>query len=1722
MRLLDGATIIRGSKGGSQSAQTPTEQPDDLLSTAKLKLLIALGEGEIQGDLTAQNIFLGDTPLANDDGTYNFTGVKWEYRTGTQDQEYIQGMPEVDNELAVGLEVKQASPWTHQYTNLSLDAVRIKLSLPAQYQYKDNGDMVGTSTQYVIELSTDGAAWQIVVEGVFSGKTTSEYQRDHRIDLPKATSGWSIRVRRITADSTSATKLVNAFKVFSYAEVIDSKLRYPNTALLFLELDASQFNGSVPKTTCKYKGKLVRVPDNYDPNTRTYTGTWTGSFKWAYTNNPAWIFYDLVLDKIYGMGNRVDASMIDKWELYTIAQYCDDMVSDGAGGKEPRFTCNAYIQSQEDAYTVLKDIAAIFRGITFWGNDQIYVRADAPQDDVDFVYHASNVIDGLFTYAGGSYKNRYTSCQVSWSDPQNNYSDTPEAVYDKDLVERYGVNETQLTAIGCTSQSEAHRRGRWLLLSNAKDGTISFGVGLDGYIPLPAEIIGVADPYRAGKQNGGRISAVNGLNVTLDRAINYASGDRLVLNLPDGTAQTRTIGAVSADKKTVTVTTAFRQQPVAGGVWAIDSDNLAIQYFRITSIASNDDGTFTVTGVQHDKNKYQYIDDGVKVDAAPITITPAAVMQAPKNITVTEVDHIDQGLTVATMQVQWDKVEGAISYTAQWRKDKGDWINVGQTSTQGFSIQGIYAGVYDVRVRSVNAADISSPWGTSESVSLPGKVGKPGTPLNLLASDNVVWNIKLSWAFPAGSGDTSTTEIQQATTADGQNPQLLVSVAYPSTSYQHGPMAAGVRRWYRARLVDRIGNAGDWTGWVQGVTSTDTGALLNDITEAVMNSETGKALVERITSVESDVSGLDSAVDQAQADIKSARDDLSTAKTDIQQNKTDIKAARDDLSSAKIDIQQNKTDIKAARDDLDLAREQVNTSLTGINNNISDVNTRVTNVNNDIQQKINTITGGSSQSIATVVSQVETLQANDQSMSTRLDAVVAKSDGNATAIATEQTARANADSALGTRIDTITTQTGNNSAAITALQNAQTTTDNSLAEFSRVTSAKFDAGAAADIENALSTDKNAQQQRETSGKLSARITQSEQAQADDREAFAVYRQSVEARFDSTGSDIADVSAQVLSEQGARASADDALSSRVDAVTATAAGNAASIVSEAKARADADQGLTEMVMAVSAKTDSNAASINTEITARTDADSALAKRIDTVTASTGANATAITTEQTARANADTALGQRITDVKTTTDSNTARLTTVEKAVTDNQSATVKRLDSLDASVGNNASAIATEQTARADGDTALGKRIDTVSASTSSNTSAITTEQTARANADTALGKRIDTVEASAGSNATAITTEQTARANADTALGQRITDVKATTDNNTSRLTTVEKAVTDNQSATTTRLNSLDASVASNATAITTEQTARANADTALGTRIDSVKTSTDGNTASIGLLQTAQTTTDQALATLTQSTEAYFDASAMADIENALANDKDAQNQRAAAGVIRARVTQAEKAQADANQAFASYQREITVQFDNNSARVSTLEQAQSDSSQAFAQFQQTTTAQLNTFTASIQQNASAISAVDGKVSAQYNVKVQVDQNGVLYAAGMGIGMENGPNGMQSTVAFLADRFVIMSQVGTTPKAFFALQNGQAIMDTAFIGDATIGRGKITDTLQSDNFVSGMTGLSINFKTGVFENNGYVAGQGRMTWSNNRLVGYDASGNVVFILGQQ
>lgn len=334
------------------------------------------------------------------------------------------------------------------------------------------------------------------------------------------------------------------------------------------------------------------------------------------------------------------------------------------------------------------------------------------------------------------------------------------------------------------------------------------------------------------------MKAINGRVVTLDRAIDYEAGARLVMNMPDGNTQSRTIEAVDNEEHTVTLTTAYSQTPVYGAVWAIDSDKVAIQYFRVMSVAANDDetGGFTISAIQHDPEKYRYIDDGVRIESPPITVTPINVLDAPENIVIEETDYIAQGLSVATMYVSWTRVEGAVRYIAQWRKDNGEWINVPVTSAQGFSVEGIYSGSYDVRVRALNAQETSSPWGYADNTFLSGKQGKPGTPTNFRATDNVVWNIDLAWGFPEGSGDTAYTEIERATTSDFQNPQQLTLLAYPSSTYQHGPMKAGVSQWYRARLVDRIGNVGEWTEWVKGVTNKDAADMIGDIDEEIQNS----------------------------------------------------------------------------------------------------------------------------------------------------------------------------------------------------------------------------------------------------------------------------------------------------------------------------------------------------------------------------------------------------------------------------------------------------------------------------------------------------------------------------------------------------------------------------------------------------------------------------------------------------------------------------------------------------------------------------------------------------------------------------------------------------------------------------------------------------------------------------------------------------------------------
>jgi predicted phage tail protein len=481
-----------GGKGGGGSSSA-TEEADSLHSTAYAKILDLISEGEILGLVNgAKSIYYDKTPLQNSDGTYNFTNVTVDTRTGTQYQDVIAGFPDVESETSVNVELRQDTPYTRFFSNTQLSAVRITLSVPALSQTNtSNGNVSGYTVQYAIDVNTDGAGFVEVLNTAFSGKTTSEYNRSHRIDLPAATTGWTVRVRRLTAD-TASSYIQDTTNIKSVTEIIDAKLRYPMSAIIGTKIDASQFS-SIPTRAYHVKGRLIKIPSNYNPDSRTYTGAWNGTFSIAYSNNPAWVFYDLVLNDRYGLGDRIDASMIDKWSLYAIGQYCDVMVSDGKGGTEPRFTCNVYIQQRADAYKVLQDLATTFRGMAYYAGGAIYATADMPSDPV-YTYTNANVLDGKFKTSGTAQRTRYNTALVTWNDPSNFYEQAVETVQDQDGINRYGIQQVEITAFGCTSQGQAQRIGLWnTVTSRLETQSKTFTVGMDGLMALPGQIVRIAD-----------------------------------------------------------------------------------------------------------------------------------------------------------------------------------------------------------------------------------------------------------------------------------------------------------------------------------------------------------------------------------------------------------------------------------------------------------------------------------------------------------------------------------------------------------------------------------------------------------------------------------------------------------------------------------------------------------------------------------------------------------------------------------------------------------------------------------------------------------------------------------------------------------------------------------------------------------------------------------------------------------------------------------------------------------------------------------------------------------------------------------------------------------------------------------------------------------------------------------------------------------------------------
>ena len=872
--------MITGSKGGSSKPHTPVEMEDNLISINRIRILLAVSDGEVDPDFSLKDLYFDDVPVMNQDGSLNFQNVKAEFRPGTQTQDYIQGFTDTASEITVARDLTAATPYIISVTNKNLSAIRIKILMPRGVTQEDNGDLTGVRVEYAVDMAVDGAEYKEVLHDVIEGKTMSGYDRSRRIDLPAFNERVLLRVRRLT-DSTSA-RVTDLIKMQSYAEVVDAKFRYPLTGLVYVEFDSELFPNALPNISIKKKWKIINVPSNYDPISRTYSGSWDGIWKKAWSNNPAFVLYDLITNQRYGLDQRELGIALDKWSIYECAQYCDQMVPDGKGGTEPRYLCDVVIQSQVEAYQLVRDICSIFRGMSFWNGESLSIVIDKPRD-ASYIFTNDNVVNGEFTYTFASEKSMYTQCNVTFDDEQNMYQQDVEGVFETEAALRFGYNSTSITAIGCTRRSEANRRGRWILKTNVKSTTVNFATGLEGMIPTVGDVIVVSDNFWSSALTlnlSGRLMEVNGLQVFTPFKVDARAGDRILVNKPDGKPVGRTIARVSDDGKTLTLNTTFGFDVQPDTIFAIERTDIAQQRYVVTGITKGDgdeEFTYNITAVEYDPNKYDEIDYGVNIDDRPTSIVQPDILPAPQNVKIESYSRVVQGASVETMHVSWDKVEYASLYEMQWRKDNGNWNNTPRTANKETEVEGIYAGNYHVRVRSVAANGSASGWSAIVSAGLTGKVGEPEKPINLTASDNEVFGIRVKWGMPEGSGDTAYIELHQAPNGSDGHPivdeaTLLTLIPFPQYEYWHSILPAGHVVWYKARAVDKIGNVSDWTDFVRGMASDDTSIITDHIKVDIENSDGYKWLQENAIKANDKIhSTAESVIENALANDKDVR-----------------------------------------------------------------------------------------------------------------------------------------------------------------------------------------------------------------------------------------------------------------------------------------------------------------------------------------------------------------------------------------------------------------------------------------------------------------------------------------------------------------------------------------------------------------------------------------------------------------------------------------------------------------------------------------------------------------------------------------------------------------------------------------------------------------------------------------------------------------------------------
>lgn len=989
---------MKGSKSGSKKQQAPYVAPDSAASISRANIVYGLAEGEIAGLANGYNsIYLDGTPIENNTGVPNLEGITIDFRKGTNDQEPMLGFPNLVNQIDYNnVEITTEKPFIHHINDTQYTTAAVRVTFGALFRTNaTTGETLGNTIEYAIDVQVDGNGFAEYSRYVVSDKTSANYERRHEITLPEADQSWDIRVRRITPNQNSQY-IGDKMYATSVAQIINAQYVYPNTSVLGVKYDASRFS-SIAKLAVRLKGKIIRIPANLNPETGEYAtrgqgttnGTWNGEFKWAYSNNPAWVYYDLCLSVRYGLGNRIKQKMIDKFTLYTVGKYCDQKVPDGYGGLEKRFTVNVYIQSYFEAFELLSQLAGVFRGIIYYNGLSIKMEIDRPRDPV-YTYNRTNTIGG-FAYKGTKDKDRYSVITAEYDEPSLDFKTQPVTVFSKQAMQELGVRRKTIQCFGCTSRGQAQRAAYWALYKNIYETRlVTFRVGLDGFIAPTGRIIEVADPKFAGRANSGRVAEVSSDQRVIKLDVECGEvGDRIVVNGDDGISQSREILGISGS--TITVSSPF-DGISAEAAFAVESDDLNTLKFTVVSVTQdtgNDTPSFTITAVQHEPQIFDAAENDVFIEPPPVSIINPEVQEPVSNVTVMSETKVVQGISITNLIVVWDQVVGAVKYDIRWKKDSGQWINAPNNYSNTLIVEDVYTGDYVAEVVAISATDLRSVPKQSNITHIVARYVEP-PPLATISAKGILFGVEISFNFLAGSENAEYTEIRVSELNDHSDAKTLTFVPYPKKDFTYSGLQGGKTFYYQARIVDRNGYPGPWSAWVYATVDANPDLILDliegELSEGMLDQE------------------LRGKISAANTNAQEALNTANQVKGETAQSISDLNANLDTERSERI------ANVSTLTNGVTTAQTTADGAISQLNNYKSSNDTALANM----QTQINTAVDNSS----AAVSKVDALDGRVQAAETNSASALSKANITINDVsALSQTVQQNT-AAIGNKADT--------------------------------------------------------------------------------------------------------------------------------------------------------------------------------------------------------------------------------------------------------------------------------------------------------------------------------------------------------------------------------------------------------------------------------------------------------------------------------------------------------------------------------------------------------------------------------------------------------------------------------------------------------------------------------------------------------------------------------